>query len=185
MSTRASRRDPTVARPSTCCGRRAGLLAALLLSACATLGPPPMEPLTGAALDAAEGRWRAHATGAYHLVVSVRAPRFEPAVYELDVAAGRPLTVTRNGDPLGPAELAHHDYSIDGLFALLRSDLTLNAVTADGDIPPIDLRAAFEPESGRLVRYRRTVGSSRRRVLLVEVMRYEELPAARVASVAG
>ncbi len=185
MTTGATRHDATVVRLGRRCGRHAGLLSVLLVSACAALGPPPMEPVNAGALDAAEGRWRAHHAAAYHLVVSVRAPRFEPAVYELDVADGRPVGGTRNGDPLGPADVAHHDYSIEGLFALLRSDLALNAVTADGDTPPIDLRASFEPGSGRLIRYRRTVGSSRRRVLLVEVVRYEELSGARVASDAG
>ncbi|MEW6268492.1 MAG: hypothetical protein AB1689_04250 [Thermodesulfobacteriota bacterium] len=149
------------------------LAAVLALAGCSSLGPPPMEPLTAATLEAAQRRWQAHGSDAYHLVVRVRAPRFEPAVYDLVVAGGEPVEVARNGEPLRREDAARHDYSVSGLFELLRDDLSLTAVRRVGDTPPIDLRARFEPETGRLVRYRRTVGTARRRVLLVEVLAFE------------
>lgn len=164
-------------------GRRGGTVlagawraaAAVLLAGCA-LGPPPMEPLTPDALGAAERRWEARGADAYRLVVRVRAPRFAAAVYDLVVARGRPVTVARNGEPLGPDEARGFDYTVPGLFDLLREDLHLRQLPPAAGAPPVDLRARFEPETGRLVRYRRTVGSARRRVLLVEVLAYEPLP---------
>lgn len=155
-------------------GRAAALAAVLLLGGCSSLGPPPMEPLTAATLDAAERRWAANGPDSYHLVVRVRPPRFKPAVYDLVVSHGEVVALERDGTPVRPEHLERYDFSVEGIFALLREDLHLTEVRpGDGDVPPIDLRALFEPATGRPVRYRRTVGTARRRVLLVEVLRYE------------
>jgi hypothetical protein len=132
-----------------------------------------MEPLTARTLEAALSRWKAHGCDSYHLVVRVRAPRFKAAVYDLVVAGGEVVEVERNGENVRPEDARHYDYSVSGLFDLLRGDLHLADVRAVGDTPAVDLRARFDPETGRLVRYRRTVGAARRRVLLVEVLEYE------------
>ncbi len=134
-----------------------------------------MEALTPAALDEAERRWEAQGAESYHLVVRVRAPRFKPAVYDLVVTEGKLVAIERDGEALPPAEVDHHDFSVLGLFGLLRGDLPLVGVHPIGSAPPIDLRARFDPATGRLERYRRTVGTKRRRVLLVEVLHYEVL----------
>ena len=153
----------------------------LALSGCALLGPPPMEPLTPTSLEAARQRWEAHGSESYHLVVRVRAPRFQPAVYDVTVVRGTIAAIERDGERVD-AGGGSSDYSVAGLFELLREDLRLTDVRPVGDTPPIDLRASFEPETGRLVRYRRTVGSERRRVLLVEVLEYEPLATARLSA---
>jgi hypothetical protein len=151
-----------------------GAAALILLAACSV---PPMEPLTEGALDAAEHRWGARGVDAYHLVVRVRPPRADPAVYDLMVARGAIARVARDGQALPPDET--DDYSVPGLFHLLREELQL----VDGRRPeaarPVDLRAQFEPDTGRLKRYCRTVGTSRRRVLLIEVLEYEPLSSMR------
>jgi hypothetical protein len=147
-------------------------------AACSTLGPPPMEPLTASTLAAAERRWQAHGTDSYRLVVRVRAPRYDPAVYDLIVDHGIVARVERDGRPVPRDDLGRSDYTVSGLFRLLREDLRLADVAPGADAPPIDLRVRFEPETGRLLRYRRTVGSARRRVLMVEVIRYEPLAGA-------
>lgn len=139
--------------------------------ACTDLGPPPMEPLTERSLEAAERRWDARGADSYHLVVRLRAPRTTPAVYDVTVADERVVEVTRDGGALPSNEA--DDWSMTGLFHLLRGDLRIGKGGARGAAPPVDLRAEFEPESGRLVRYRRTVGTARRRVLLIEVLTYE------------
>jgi hypothetical protein len=145
-----------------------------------------MEPLTAATLEAARRRWAAHGCDSYHLVVRVRAPRFGAVVYDLLVSGGELLRVERNGQGVRPEDAGHYDYSVSGLFDLLREDLGLVDVPPIGDMPAVDLRARFEPETGRLVRYRRTVGAARRRVLLVEVLQYEPLaPAAATPSDGG
>jgi hypothetical protein len=137
-----------------------------------------MEPLTARALDEAQQRWRAHGSASYHLVVRVRAPRYEAAVYDVVVTGGEVTAVEHDGRRLRAEDASQHDYSVPGLFALLREDLRLADVPLIGDTPPVDLRAYFERDTGRLVRYRRTVGSARRRVLLVEVLEYEPLATA-------
>jgi hypothetical protein len=144
-----------------------------------------MEPLTAGTLAEAERRWEARGADAYHVVVRVRAPRFAVAVYDVVVADGRPVRIEHDGRILRPEEVRHHDYSVSGLFALLRDDLQLAGVRPIGDVPPVDLRARFEPDTGRLVRYRRTVGSARRRVLTVEVLEYEPLATAPVVGRPG
>jgi hypothetical protein len=143
-----------------------------LLAACAR---PPMEVLTEATLAAAEHRWAAHGAASYHLVVRIRPPRFAAAVYDVVVDRGRVTAIERDSGEVIPAGDTR-DYSVPGLFHLLREDLRLADVPRVGDVPPIDLRAQFEPETGRLVRYRRTVGTASRRVLLVEVLAYEPAP---------
>jgi hypothetical protein len=134
-----------------------------------------MEPLTAETLAEAEQRWEARGSDSYHLVVRVRAPRFAVAVYDVVVAGGALVEIERDGRAIGPADAHHYDYSVSGLFGLLREDLRLAGVRPIGDTPPVDLRARFEPDTGRLVRYRRTVGSARRRVLMVEVLEYRPL----------
>ena len=150
-----------------------------LLAGCSVLGPPPMEPLTTTTLEAARHRWEAHGTDWYRLVVQVRAPRVDPVVYEVEVAGGKLVKIERDGQSIGLEEADHNDYSMAGLFALLQNDLHWIELQPVGDTPAVDLRAYFEPESGRLVRYRRTVGTERRRVLVVEVLGYAPLPALR------
>lgn len=147
----------------------------LLLPGCSALGPPPMVPLTARTLEEAQRRWEAHGTDSYHLVVRVRAPRFDVAVYDVVVAGGRLVRIAHDGQAIGLEDARHYDYSVSGLFGLLRDDLRLADVPPIGDTPPLDLRVRFEPETGRLIRYRRTVGSARRRVLMVEVLEYEPL----------
>jgi hypothetical protein len=151
------------------------MVAALLLAGCSSLGPPPMEPLTARTLAEAEGRWDAHGADSYHVVVRVRAPRTTVAVYDVLVAGGRLVAIQRDGQAIRAEDAGHYDYSVSGLFTLLRDDLRLADVPRIGDTPPLDLRARFEPDTGRLVRYRRTVGSARRRVLMLEVLEYQPL----------
>jgi hypothetical protein len=131
-----------------------------------------MERLTAGTLAQAERRWSAHGADTYRAVVRVRAPRFAVAVYRVAVAGGRLVEIERNGEAIRLEDADHYDYSVSGLFALLRDDLQLAGVRAVGDVPPVDLRARFAPDTGRLVRYRRTVGSARRRVLMIEMLEY-------------
>lgn len=133
-----------------------------------------MEPLTEAAVEAAQQKWNANGANAYHLVVEVRAPRTSAVVYDLEVAGGQVVALTRDGKVV-PSQEAHvYDYSMAGLFKLLREDARL--VTAEQtpeEARPADLRARFDETTGRLQVYRRVVGTARRRVLFIEVLEYE------------
>ena len=167
------RSTPAIARSARAVRHTAALL---LLAGCSAFGPPPMEPLTATTLAAAHERWEAHRADSYRIVVQVRAPRVDPVVYELVVEGGKPVRVERDGALLPAGEAGGEDFSVSGLFALLQRDLRWTAVEPDGDTPAVDLRAQFEPETGRLVRYRRTVDTTRRRVLFVDVLAYEPTP---------
>lgn len=154
----------------------------LLLAGCSTLGPPPMEPLTEASLAAAHQRWEAHGSDTYRLLVRVRPPRADPEEYVVSVAGGAVVDVVRDGAILDRDDATQHDYSMPGLFALLREDLRWTAVDPVGDVPAVDVRAYFDPATGRLVRYRRTVGTAKRRVLLIEVLAYRPAATLQLAS---
>ena len=163
-------------------------MAAVLLLAtaagCSLLGPPPMALLTARTLETAEQRWKTHGADSYHVIVRVRAPKFTPSVYDVVVTDGELSAVVRDGERLGGPDVERHDYSVSGLFEMLRGDLRLTDVPVVADSPAMDLRAHFDDDTGRLVQYRRTVvASGRRRVLLVEVLRYE--PLAATASESG
>lgn len=141
-----------------------------------------MEPLTEASLAAGHQRWEAHGSGTYRLVVRVRPPRAEPEEYVANVAGGALVEIVRDGTSLDHDEATRPDYSIAGLFELLHEDLRWTAVDPIGDVPAVDVRAYFDPESGRFVRYRRTVGTSKRRVLMVEVLAYEPAATLQLSS---
>lgn len=151
----------------------ATLLLPLLLAAC---GPPPMEPLTETAVATAEQKWKTSGAKAYHLVVQVRAPRASAVVYDLEVAGGQVVKLARDGKVVAPEEARAYDYSMAGLFKLLREDARLvTAQQVPEEARPADLRARFDEATGRLEVYRRVVGTSRRRVLFIEVLEYEPL----------
>ena len=150
-----------------------GAVLLLLSAACSSLGPPPMEPLSEGGLEAAERRWEAHGADSYHVVVRVRASLANPAVYDVVVEGRKVASIERDGEALPPGDPG--DYSVSGLFHLLRENLPLAEGRRAENTLPIDLRVRFEKETGRLVQYRRTVGTSPRRYLFVEVLEYEPL----------
>ncbi|MCZ7679912.1 MAG: DUF6174 domain-containing protein [Sandaracinaceae bacterium] len=148
-------------------GRSAAAVCTLaLLAACSG-----MEPLTGARLDAAEQRWRERGSESYRMVVRVSADRLEPVVHEVLVRGGEVAAVRSGGEPAPPERAA--DYSVPGLFELAREELhLLERPRRWRDAAGADLFARFDPETGRLERYRRTLGDARR-YLLIEVLSYE------------
>jgi len=156
----------------------ATLLLPLLLSGCSQA---PLEPLTGAAVEAAQKKWEARGAKAYHLVVHVRAPRAPAVVYDLEVAGDQVVKLIRDGRVVPPEEMAAYSYSMADLFKLLREDVRLaEAELTPEEARPADLRVRFDEETGRLDVYRRTVGTARRRVLFIEVMEYEPRPSAEL-----
>ena len=68
------------------------------------------------------------------------------------------------------------DYSMDGLFQMLRQELGLAEKPAILGAPPgysIYMNARFDPETGRLIHYRRIVGGTSN-TIDVQVTEYKE-----------
>ena len=145
----------------------------LLLAACSDVGgPPPLKALTESDLDAAEQRWAARGADSYHLAVKVKAiPRTDPVVYDVMVANGEVAGLERDGQVVTLAEA--YDYSVQGLFHLLRDDLPLTEGPQVDNDPVVDLQVRFDAVTGRLELYRRRVSTARRDTMTIEVLEYE------------
>jgi hypothetical protein len=140
-----------------------------LLAACSSSNQTVMEPLTKGGLEAAERLWEARGSNSYDLVVRLEAARMETTVYDVVVRGGEIVSIKRNGQAV-PLEYAE-DYSVLGLFGQLRQELRLMERSNGTPDALAELFARFDPDTGRLDRYRRT--TSRRKHLRIEVLKYE------------
>lgn len=120
---------------------------------------PP--PLTAQDLAAARERWRVHGPNAYEIELRVHADRLESAQYVIVVRDGVVVGSRRDGTPVASAEDA---YSVTGLFEMLEREIELAAQPQSGFGAPAGFRAylyaRFDPENGRPIQYRRTVGGT-------------------------
>ena len=148
-------------------------VAALLTLYACSLGEPLMEPLTESRLDEAERQWKARRSDSYHLVVQVEASRMDTLVYDIQVRGGEIAGIKKNGQAIQPEHT--EDYSISGLFRLMRLELTLRQKSPEGTPEALaELFAHFDQETGRLTRYRRSASGSRRtRTLKIQILNYE------------
>ena len=87
--------------------------------------------------------------------------RVETGTFEVMVRDGQVVSLRRNGLIITPA--SGQDYSMDGLFRMLMQELGLaekpSLLGAPGGYSAY-LQVQFDPESGRIVRYRRSVGGT-------------------------
>ena len=135
--------------------RRVILVGLIFLAACARL-----DPLTPESLQAAEQKWRASRPPFYHLVVEIKGDRVEAGRFEIMVR-GDAVSIRRNAEVVIPAR--PQDYSMDGWFRMLRQELDLTDNAQFLGAPPGYASypmARFEPNSGRLQRFQRTVGGT-------------------------
>ena len=121
------------------------LSAALLLLSGCTSG----VPLEGGDLDEARRLWQSAAVTNYRLTLEVKGDRIQTGVFAVVYGGGQVKDVTRNGAPL-----TVHDpfYSIDGLFALLESELEMAAN------PARYWGAKDDAQVHQRVRFHRTLG---------------------------
>jgi hypothetical protein len=120
-----------------------------------------MDVLTPEALQDAEGKWRSSKPEFYRLVVEMEGDRVEAGRFEVLVRGGSVVSLRRNDQPMIPER--GQDYSMDGLFRMLRQELGLTEKPALLGAPPgfgAYLMANFDPDNGRLIQYRRTVGGA-------------------------
>ena len=145
----------------------------VLLSACSA-NQPRMEPLTNSELETAERQWAANGSSSYHLVVRVNAARMSAVVYDVVARNGKIAAIKRDGQTIQPE--GAEDYSISGLFRLLQQELRLMDRSPSGTpVALAEMFARFDPETGRLERYRRSTGQSSG-TLKIEVLKYEPQP---------
>ena len=139
----------------------------ILLAGCSGL-----DTLTEDVLVDAERRWRSEGPGLYRLVVEMSGERVETGVFEVLVLDGRVVSLKRNGQVVLPDR--GQDYSMEGLFGMLRQELALSEQPALMGAPPgfaAYLLVRFDDETGRLERYRRTVGGANNNIE-IEVVEY-------------
>ncbi len=132
------------------------VLAILLLSSCSRL-----DALTPELLESAQSKWIASKPESYRLVIEMKGDRVEKEQFEVIVRGGRMETLHRNGSAVAPR--SGQDYSMDGLFHMLRQELDLagnpTLLGAPAGYSAYTM-ARFDEQSGRLMEYRRTVGGT-------------------------
>jgi hypothetical protein len=117
--------------------------------------------LTPELLEQSHQKWQAHRPVGYRLVIEMSGDRVETGTFEVMVRDGQVVSLRRNGLIITPA--SGQDYSMDGLFRMLMQELGLaekpSLLGAPGGYSAY-LQVQFDPESGRIVRYRRSVGGT-------------------------
>jgi hypothetical protein len=117
--------------------------------------------LTPELLEQSQQKWKAHQPVGYRLVIEMSGDRVETGTIEVMVRDGQVVSLRRNGLIITPA--SGQDYSMDGLFRMLMQELGLaekpSLLGAPGGYSAY-LQVQFDPESGRIVRYRRSVGGT-------------------------
>jgi hypothetical protein len=132
--------------------------AAILYASTACSRLPALSPDI---LAAAEQKWNAHKPDSYRLVIDMSGDRVESGRFEVEVRSGRMLSLRRNGLVIRPN--SGQDYTMEGLFHMLKQELGLAEKPAMLGAPPgysVYISAKFDETTGRLIRYRRTVGGT-------------------------
>ena len=141
---------------------------ALLIAGCSGL-----QPLTEGALVQAEERWRSNEAASYRVLVEMNGERVEAGLFEAFVQGGQVVSLKRNGQAI--LSDRGQDYSLQGLFDVLRQELALAEEPQLLGAPEgyaAHLLVRFDVETGRLIRYRRTVAGTNNNVEIV-VLEYE------------
>ena len=118
-----------------------------------------LSALTPQMIDKAEKQWDTSKPASYRLVVTMSGDRLEKSEYEVEVENGVVTNLTRNGKPVHSFQ--GQDYSMDGLFRVIREEMELSATPTKLGAPEgysAYLMAEFDNETGRLLKYRRSVG---------------------------
>ena len=142
----------------------------VLIAGCSGLGT-----LTPELLDQAEQKWNASKPAAYHLVVAMKGDRVEFGEYDVEVKNHVVTSLKRNGAVVDSK--VGQDYSMDGLFRILREEIDLARNPSLFGAPAgysAYLMASFDQSSGRLKQYRRSVGGISNSIE-IEVLQFDRL----------
>jgi len=112
-------------------------------------------------IDQAEQKWNASKPASYRLVVTMAGDRLEKSEYDVTVEHDVVTHLTRNGKAVRSFE--GQDYSMDGLFKIIREEMEISSTPMKLGAPEgytAYLLADFDRATGRLVKYRRSVGGA-------------------------
>jgi len=126
-------------------------------------------------IDQAEKQWNASKPASYRLVVTMEGDRLEKSEYDVQVENGMVTRLTRNGKAVNSFQ--GQDYSMDGLFRIIREEMDLSSTPMRLGAPEAYmayLMAHFDSSTGRLLKYRRSVGGASNSIDIV-VQRFEPL----------
>lgn len=132
-----------------------------------------LDTLTPEILAQAEQTWKANPPATYRLVIEMSGDRVETGRFEAAIRGGEVISLRRNGLVIMPRR--GQDYSMEGLFQMLKQELGLAEKPAMLGAPPgysVYLQVQFDPNTGRLIRYRRSVGGTSN-AIEVKVLEYE------------
>ncbi len=118
-----------------------------------------LNTLTPQMIDQAEKQWNASKPASYRLVVTMVGDRLEKSEYDVQVENGVVTSLTRNGGAVNSFQ--GQDYSMDGLFKIIREEMDLSTTPMKLGAPEgytAYLMANFDSTTGRLLKYRRSVG---------------------------
>src|SRR5262249_44267053 len=119
-------------------------------------------------------KWNSHRPSWYRLTIEMSGDRVETGRFEIEVQSGRTASLRRNGLTIEPNP--GQDYTVEGLFHMLKQELGLAEKPAMIGAPPgyaVYLTAKFDDATGRLIRYRRIVGGTSN-AIEVKVVEYAE-----------
>lgn len=145
-------------------------ISALFLTSCSDL-----STLTRHDLSVARDKWTASRLTSYTMVVRMEGDRVERSDYEVHVDQGVVTDLKRNGKDVSPAQ--GQGYSMDGLFGIIEDELSLGAKDPTKLGVPEGymayFMAAFDSETGRLLKYRRSVGGGASNSIDIVVQSFE------------
>ena len=145
------------------------LIVALMICGCSRL-----ETLTPGLLDEAQQKWKTNEPASYRIVIDMSGDRVEAGRFEATIREGKVVSLRRNG--LGITVGSGQDYSMEGLFQMLRQELGLAEKPALLGAPggySVYLQARFDDTTGQLVRYSRSVGGTSN-AIEINVVEYAE-----------
>lgn len=129
------------------------MVALIWLESCSGL-----STLTSEMVDQAEAKWNKGKPASYRLVVSMEGDRVERGEFDVEVENGVVTSLKRNG--LVVNLKSGEDYSMDGLFKIIRNELELAKNPSTFGAPAgysAYLMGSFD-DTGKLRHYRRAVG---------------------------
>jgi hypothetical protein len=148
----------------------------LIAAGVSSAGCSSLETLTPESLESARRQWQSTRPSLYRLVLDMSGDRVESGRFEVTVQGDAVSALRRNGQVILPGR--GQDYSMDGFFRMLDQELELAKKPVLLGAPPgytAYLMVQFDPGTGRLLHYRRTVGGTENSIE-IEITEFEALP---------